>query len=372
MLVRNLTLLIICLCVGCAGKKASETPDETTASTSQKTTETTGTMQKEVLAEEVTFEVKGLVIHGTITRPDGEGPFPAIAIAAGSGPTDRDWLNPMLPGENGSAKLLAEELADEGIVVLRYDKRGIGATGMPSTPVTWGDYVADLDAALSLLHAQDFVDRDRIFVAGHSEGGAHAIRAAAQTETDLAGVILLSTAARTLRDIVLWQIGAQIKASGLNPSAQAMEMSALEKALDAIAAGKTVDAAKVGQLPGVQQFIAALQNPSSVDFARGLLTFDPATAFEAFDAPVLVLSGTKDIQVDTELDAKPLAEAAKAAGNSTTLAIIEDADHVLKHEQTPRDEITPQLAVNYNAKGRVLAPEVVPTITAFVATRLED
>lgn len=320
------------------------------------------------LVEPVQFEAAGMTVYGEITRPAGKGPFPAIAIAAGSGPTDRDWNNPMLPGDNGSAKLLAEALGHGGVVVLRYDKRGTGETGMPASgAVKWGDYVAELGAALQTLADKDYVKTHKIYVAGHSEGGAHALRVAANPPTPIAGVILLSTAGRTLRDIAVWQISGQIEASGLNPNAARAEIEAMSQAIDTIANGGTVNPQSVGQLQGVQGFIMALQNPQSVDFARGLLKYDPLTSFSQFDVPVLIVSGARDIQVDPELDAKPLAAAAKAAGRSVQVEIAERADHVLKVEETPRDQLTPAVGLRYNAPDRELDPVVVKAIAGFVS-----
>ena len=50
----------------------------------------------------------------------------AVVFVAGSGPTDRNWCSPLLPGTNGSGKLLAEALASQGFVTLRYDKLASG------------------------------------------------------------------------------------------------------------------------------------------------------------------------------------------------------------------------------------------------------
>src|SRR5471032_1342334 len=75
---------------------------------------------------EVTWELDGIAMHGTLVRPDGEGPFLSVVLVAGSGPTDRDWCSPLLPGTNGSARLLANAFATAGIASLRYDKRVTG------------------------------------------------------------------------------------------------------------------------------------------------------------------------------------------------------------------------------------------------------
>lgn len=75
---------------------------------------------------DVSWQLDGITISGTVTRPDGVGEFPAVVLVAGSGPTDRDWCSPLLPGDNGSARLLAEALAGAGIASMRYDKRASG------------------------------------------------------------------------------------------------------------------------------------------------------------------------------------------------------------------------------------------------------
>ncbi len=58
----------------------------------------------------VSWQVDGIDINASLTRPDGAGPFPAVIMVAGSGPTDRNWNTPLLPGTNGSAALLARVL----------------------------------------------------------------------------------------------------------------------------------------------------------------------------------------------------------------------------------------------------------------------
>ena len=353
---RSLSIISLCavLAAGCT-KKEGTIPD--TTPTAPAVTE-----EQTMQSEEVVFSAAGMTIHGTVTKPPGDGPFPAIAVAAGSGPTDRNWESPMLPGGNGSGRLLAQELARAGVVVLRYDKRGTGASGMPAAPISRTDYVSELAEATKLLAGLPYVDAGDIHAAGHSEGATHALELAANPPVPLASVILLSPAGRSLRDIVIWQIAQQLEKSGLNPAARKAEIAALTSALDKIAAGEAVDATRVGQLPGIQQFVASLQNPASVEFARALLVFEPTTAFGSIDVPVLILSGARDIQVDPELDTQPLAAAAQAAGRETKLVIVPTADHVLKHEDTPREQLDATAGLRYNAEGRTLAEPVVQMI----------
>lgn len=75
---------------------------------------------------EVSWTLESTIVSGTLVRPSGPGPFAAVVMVAGRGPADRDWNSTLLPGTNGSARLLAEALAQAGIASLRYDKRASG------------------------------------------------------------------------------------------------------------------------------------------------------------------------------------------------------------------------------------------------------
>ncbi|GIT50923.1 MAG: hypothetical protein Ct9H300mP15_11360 [Gemmatimonadota bacterium] len=75
-------------------------------------------------SEEVTFRNTdaGINLAGTLTIPDGLGPFPGVVLVSGSGPQDRDES---LMGHK-PFWVLADHLSREGIAVLRFDDRGGG------------------------------------------------------------------------------------------------------------------------------------------------------------------------------------------------------------------------------------------------------
>src|SRR6476661_8675906 len=77
-------------------------------------------------SSDISWPLDATSVDGTLVRPGGPGPFPGVVMVAGSGPTDRDWNSPLLPGTNGSARLLAQALARAGFASLRYDKRASG------------------------------------------------------------------------------------------------------------------------------------------------------------------------------------------------------------------------------------------------------
>ena len=136
---------------------------------------------------------------------------------AGSGPTDRDWTSPLLPGTNGSGAQLALALQARGVGSVRFDKVGSGVN-MPTSNAP-----ADLKMldGLSLAHYVDeaeaafdeLANRDRcgeIFLLGHSEGSIHASSAAIAKQEDprFGGFISLSGPSRSLLDTAIEQIRA--------------------------------------------------------------------------------------------------------------------------------------------------------------------
>jgi uncharacterized protein len=312
--------------------------------------------------EQTSVEAAGMTVHGTLTLPaDTTHPVPAILLIAGSGPTDRDWCSPMLPGTNGSAALLARALAARGVASARYDKRGTGETGMPKR-VTWPDYEAEQRAWLALLAAHPAIDPARLALAGHSEGAAHALRLLQRDPaTPISHLILLAPAGRTLRDVLLDQIGRQLGMAGLTAQQAEEHQRGLAAALDGIIAGQVVDQTTASPYPGVQQLVGALQAPDAVEFGRLLLGFDAVAAARVAGRPTLVVCGDRDIQVDCDLDAAPLAEA--TGGRLVRLA---EADHVFKHQPIPRAALKPADGVHYNAADRTLAPGLVEAILDFM------
>ena len=70
----------------------------------------------------------GATLAGTLLLPLGSEiqRVPGVVLIAGSGPTDRDGNNPLIPVQVDVLNLIAERLAAAGIATLRYDKRGIG------------------------------------------------------------------------------------------------------------------------------------------------------------------------------------------------------------------------------------------------------
>jgi pimeloyl-ACP methyl ester carboxylesterase len=106
-------------------------------------------------------------LYGTITKPEGEGPFPAVILVTGSGPQNR---NSEIFGHE-PFWVMADHLSRNGIVVLRYDERGVGESEGVFSTANSIDFKNDAIHALGYLQTLDYVNQGLTGMIGHSEGG---------------------------------------------------------------------------------------------------------------------------------------------------------------------------------------------------------
>ena len=136
--------------------------------------------------------------------PPGVGRLrhPTVVLVAGSGPVDRDETVAGIP----IFAQLAGALAERGFLVLRYDKRGVGQSGGRIETATLAGLRGrrGRQSSSGWRSATTWIKR-RIAVAGHSEGGAVALLAAAREKEDRLASSLVAAAGSTGRGSVLEQ-----------------------------------------------------------------------------------------------------------------------------------------------------------------------
>jgi pimeloyl-ACP methyl ester carboxylesterase len=148
---------------------------------------------------------KGVKTNAQLTLPaEGDGPFPAVLLIHGSGPTD---MNATLAEDTKPFWQISQYLTERGFAVLRYDKRGIGEGGLILDANIWGnttidDLIEDSKKALSVLIEQPEVDPRRVSLFGHSEGTIIAPRVAIDNSTKVKNMILMGTVAQNARDLL--------------------------------------------------------------------------------------------------------------------------------------------------------------------------
>ena len=326
------------------------------------TTSTPGNLP--TISEDVSWQMGDTIVAATVTRPDDKFVHPAVVLVAGSGPTDRDWNSPLLPGTNGSARLLAEELAKNGYVTIRYDKRVAGPNAQINLTFLMGklsmdSHVDELAGAVNQLVARTDVNPDQIFVLANSEGTLHALNYQLSRETRFAGLILQGIPGHSIADTIRAQIEPQVA-----PLPNGKEIMA---GWDKLMANFLTDKPFIADpaLPEVMNSI--IQNaydPINLPFTRELFTLDPASMIGKVTEPTLVMIGKKDIQADYRRDGIPLEVAAEGHGN-VSFVYPENADHVLKYEPCPRETLKPT-EVQYNSSDRVLDADALKIIMEWL------
>jgi len=314
---------------------------------------------------DVSWQLDDITMEGTITRPDGTGPFPGVVLVAGSGPTDRDWCSPLLPGTNGAGKQFALALADAGIASMRYDKRASGPNVMANLPklighISMASHLEELAAAVQAFVAEDFVEASKIIGLGNSEGTLHVLHYAASSQvTPFAGIVLAAPPGRPVRDLVLMQFGMQ---AAQIPDGDAL-MEKIREACARYDAGAPMDPDPA--LPeSARMTLLSFETPVNQPLARELWAESACDTLPKITIPVLVLIGGKDVQVDLHADGDPLQECAEGMGN-IAFAFPPDANHVFKQETRQIAEVLTS-GGGYNDSDAPLDPESLKTIIDWI------
>ncbi len=226
-------------------------------------------------------------LPGTLTLPNGRGPFAAVVLVAGSGPEDRDETI----GPNKPLRDLSWGLAAHGIAVLRFDKRTL-VYGASLTPARLAalrftvvqESVDDALAAVSLLRATPSIDPRRIFVLGHSLGGTVAPRIAARDRT-LAGLVIMAGATTPLPDEIVRQY-LYLRSIGQATQAQ---VEAIKAVVARIKALRPADVSSAELLLG-----------ATPAYWLDLRSYDPIATAKTLTCPLLILQGGRDYQVTVQ------------------------------------------------------------------------
>jgi hypothetical protein len=236
----------------------------------------------------VRFRSDGATLAGTLMVPPGGGRRAGAVYVTGSGPTTREYLPE-----------LQALLLHDGVAVLAYDKRGVGASGgsypgeSPTEP-TIDQLARDAAAAARFLATRPEIDPDRVGIAGHSQAG-WIMPLAATREPAIRFLVSFSGPAVTADENDLYQT---LAGEGEQP----------QRLSDA-----EVDARVERAGPG---------------------GVDPIPWISALRIPALWLYGALDHIVPPRLSAKRLAPLVAEPGRDFTVATFARANHALVETKT--------------------------------------
>lgn len=285
-------------------------------------------------------------LYGTLDKPLTAGPWPVILIHPGSGPTDRDGNGPS--GLNCNAlKQLGRAVAGRGYACLRIDKRGIAASAKAvasEDKLRLTDYVDDVVAWSRWLRKDKRFDP--LILLGHSEGSLIVTLAAARVKPN--ALISLCGMGRSYPTILREQLSKNLTGE-LKDQALAL--------LTQLDTGEP--------LSDVPKTLMPLFRPSVIPFLRSASKYDPAQLLSQLHLPILIISGTTDIQT-TEEDYDTLV---RAAPRSSAIR-INAMNHVLKSIKSTNK--TEQLLKTYIVPHTPLHPKLTPVLVQFLQSQLSQ
>lgn len=322
--------------------------------------------EEEVVVEHAKAGVK---LGGTLTLPrTGAAPFPAVVLVSGSGPQDR---NETVFGHRPFL-VLADDLTRRGIAVLRVDDRGVGQSTGSRTGATSLDYAADVEACIAFLKSRKDIDRKRIGLVGHSEGGMIASIVAARSK-DIAFVVLIAAPGIPGDKLINLQAQSLLRSMGASAS-QVEEMGKLQRKIIALAKDTadeatlrtklkemmTVEIAKASDetkamFTNVDAMVDSQVKRLNAPWYRWMLAYDPRPNLRKVQVPMLAVNGSKDVQVTP----KENLESIRATAPRATIVELPGLNHLLQTADTGA-------LTEYAAIEETIAPAALETIGTWI------
>ena len=314
-------------------------------------------------AEEVTFTNKkeGNTLAGTLTIPEGDGPFPALVLVSGSGQQNRDeeLMN------HRPFWVIADYLSRRGVAVLRYDDRGMGGSTGEVLNATSMDFSYDAEAAFNFLLNRKEINASQVGILGHSEGGIINFMVA-ERRPEVAFLVSLAGPAVNGIEVLKEQQAAILRAQGMTEEMVKFSGNANAQMFDIIEASNDrveADTLLRQLLKGwgyneelTEQTVGQMASPWMYYF----LKYDPTDAIVKTNCPALLLNGSKDLQVLASQNL-PAYEKIIAEHGKTNLTLREmpDLNHLFQHCETGSP-------TEYVEIEETISPEVLEAIVEFV------
>ncbi|MCC7043299.1 MAG: alpha/beta fold hydrolase [Acidobacteria bacterium] len=302
--------------------------------------------------DDVFIGATGFSLGATVTKnPSVTGRAPAVVLAGGPGPQDRDHVSYGIP----LYAQLARSLSEAGYIVVRYDARGMGRSGGRAESSRLQEYTDDVLSVVEWLRRRDDVDRDRIAVLGYGDTVAIALSAARRSDR-IGAVALVNAPGRAGREVTLERQRMALAATSLPETERQNRLALQARVLDAVVSGR-----------GWELLSEEVRAQADTPWFRSWLQYDPAELIRRMDQPVLALHGSLDTEVPPahadEIQKLGLARRNRPATHSQAV-IVPGVNHLMMQAKTGAvDEYA-------TLEPRVIASELSTALTQWLATAL--
>ncbi len=297
-------------------------------------------------SEDIIFENKkaGITLAGTLTLPKSDGVFPIVILISGSGPQNRDEE---LLGHK-SFLVLSDYLTKNGIAVLRYDDRGVAASKGNFKTATSLDFSTDVEAGIEYLKTRKEINKSKIGLIGHSEGGIIAPMVASKSK-DVAFIVLLAGTGIQGDQLLLLQQQLIGKASGMSDEDLQKNKLSNTKIFDIVNKSTSTEQLQIDltnyikQNPNAEKpaemsdddFVKLQLKQIATPWMHYFIKHNPATTLEKVKCPVLALNGEKDLQVPPKENLGAIKVALSKGGNKkVTLKELPNLNHLFQECKT--------------------------------------
>lgn len=287
----------------------------------------------------------GITLAGTLTTPKGNGPYPLAILVSGSGRQNRDsdilGHKPFL--------VIADYLTRAGIAVLRYDDRGVGKSTGNHASATTANFADDANSVFQYAKTLDKIDKNKIGIIGHSEGGMIAPLVASQ-HPDLGYVVSLGGPGVPISDLMTLQNAMILEKNGMTPKGLEITKQNLPLIYSIVNQDKepkelfdTLISAVHGYYDLLdaqdQQLLAPTKASYYMSLAqsffspwfRHFLASDPSESWQKTKCPVLALNGSEDIQVEAKQNTNAIMMNLAISGNNNAkIKIVDGLNHLFQ------------------------------------------
>ena len=278
--------------------------------------------------EEVHWTNGSVELAGTLHLPDGEGPHPAAVFIHGWG----DWAR--------SEKLFrehAERMADDGLAMLIYDKRGCGASTGDWRRARLVDLAEDALGGVRLLREHPRIRANEIGLFGTSQGGAIAVLAASRFP-EIAFVATLSLSTRSPAEHDGYIVGATLERKGYSEEQVAAAVGLHRRITDTLRTDQGWEEARDAYEsrhddPWLQDAGVELPPVDSDEWRayRDLpMDFDPVPLLEELEVPLFAAQGEEDWLVPGPRAVAVLESIRREHERDFTIVLIPKVGHVLR------------------------------------------
>ncbi|WKD84738.1 Esterase EstD [Polaribacter huanghezhanensis] len=286
--------------------------------------------QSKITSEEILIQNDSIELPGTLTFTNTKTPL--VIWVHGSGNVDRNGNQSAIVKAN-YIKQFRDEINKNNIAFFSFDKRTSNPKNFKFLKgIVFTDFEEDVEKVIT--HFKDDKRFSEIILVGHSQGSLIAMLASKNATK----YISISGPGESIDKTMVKQITAQNALLGESAAAHFKELK------------------ETGSIKNINPFLFSIFSKANLPFLKSWANYNPTEEIKKLTIPVLIINGTKDLQVKVE-DATALHHAKP----SSELVLIKNMNHVLKNIEKDADNMK-----SYYTADFPISKKLITTIVAFI------